>query len=205
MSYKRIKLKDIKQSHSVEFKTNEKKLFAKNFISEGYKPKKGIIVIGFNNKIIDGNHRYTLLIDKYGGEHTIIVNKTCMIYLLHILLSIILVSLLFLFYIVRFKRLKLKQITQSKCVDFTDEKRKKFGKDFLSEGYKPRKGMISVGLDNKILNGNHRYCLLLQKYGENYTIVVKKISSFYDLNEFVTRIFITIALPFALIYHALKK
>lgn len=205
MKYKRIKLKDIKQSHSVEFKKNERKQFAKNFLSEGYKPKKSTIIVGFNNKIIDGNHRYTLLIKNYGGEHTVVVKKTYMPYPLHVASSIIVISLLFLFHISHFKRLKLKQIKQSRCIDFTDERRKKFGIKFLTEGYIPRKGLISVGLDNKILNGNHRYCLLLQKYGENHMIIVRKVISFYDLNEFITRIFIILILPFALIYYALKK
>lgn len=205
MPYKRIKLKDIKQSHRVKFETNERKKFKKNFLDEGYKPRKGVIVIGLNNKILNGNHRYKLLLEKNGGEHKIIVEKYYLPYILTALFSFIVLSLLFPFHIVKYKKLKLYQIKQSHCVDFTNEKRKKFATNFMTEGYKPRKGMIAVGLDNKIINGNHRYCLLLQKYGENHSIVVRKISSFYDLNEFITRIFIILALPFALIYYALKK
>ena len=205
MPYKRIKLKDIKQSHSVEFKKSERKKFKQNFLSEGYKPKKGTIIVALNNKIVNGNHRYKLLIEKYGEEHKIIVYKTNIPNFFHKIFSILVLIVFYPFNIIKFKRLKLKEIKQSKCVDFTNEKRKKFGVNFLKEGYKPRLGMISVGLDNKIINGNHRYCLLLQKYGENHTIIVQKTTSFYDLNEFITRIFIILALPFALIYYALKK
>jgi len=205
MPYKRIKLKDIKQSHGVKFETNERRKFKKNFLDEGYKPRKGVIVIGLNNKILNGNHRYKLLLEKNGGEHTIIVEKYYLPYILTALFSLTVLSLLFPFHIVKYKKLKLKEIKQSHCVDFINKKRKKFAINFLTEGYQPRKGMIAVGLDNKIINGNHRYCLLLQKYGENHSIVVRKISSFYDLNEFITIIFIILALPFALIYYALKK
>ena len=74
----------------------------------------------------------------------------------------------------RFKRIELKKIKQSHCVTLETTERKIFEDEFLKEGYKPRKGIITVGFDNKILNGNNRYCLLLQKFGGDYKIIVKK-------------------------------
>jgi hypothetical protein len=103
-----------------------------------------------------------------------------------------------------YKRIKLKDIKQSHCVDFINLDRKDFINKFLNEGYIPKKGLITVGLDNKIINGNHRYCLLLQKYGEEHTIVVKKINSIYDVDYVITTIIAILILPFTPIYYGIK-
>ena len=52
MKYKKIKLKDIKQSNCVKYTTSRKEL-SETFISQGYDTKKGIITIGLDNKIIN--------------------------------------------------------------------------------------------------------------------------------------------------------
>jgi hypothetical protein len=205
MPYKRIKLKDIKQSHSVEFKKSERKKFKQNFLSEGYKPKKGTIIVALNNKIVNGNHRYKLLIEKYGEEHKIIVYKTNIPNFFHKIFSFIIIIILLPFYHnMGYKRIKLKKIKQSHCVDFRNKDRKDFVNKFLNEGYIPRKGLITVGLDNKIINGNHRYCLLLQKYGEEHTIVVKKNNSLYDVGSAITSVIAILILPFTPIYYGIK-
>ena len=205
MGYKRVKLKDIKRSHGVSFKKNERKLFKKSFLEEGYKPRKGVITVGLNNKIIDGNHRYTILLEKYGPEHYVIVKKTIMPYFLYAIFSFIIIIILLPFYHnMGYKRIKLKKIKQSHCVDFRNKDRKDFANKFLNEGYIPRKGLITVGLDNKIINGNHRYCLLLQKYGEEHTIVVKKSNSLYDVGSAITSVIAILILPFTPIYYGIK-
>jgi hypothetical protein len=204
MGYKRIKLKDLKKSHEVSFKKNKRRLFKKSFLEEGYKPRKGIITVDLNNKIIDGNHRYTILLEKYGPEYNIIVKKTITPYPLHVIVSFILIILLPFYLNMGYKRIKLKKIKQSHCVDFINKDRKDFENKFLNEGYIPRKGLITVGLDNKIVNGNHRYCLLLQKYGQEHTIVVKKSNSFYDVGFAITTIITILILPFAAIYYGIK-
>jgi hypothetical protein len=103
-----------------------------------------------------------------------------------------------------YKRIKLKKIKQSHCVDFVDKDRKDFANKFLNEGYISRKGLITVGLDNKIINGNHRYCLLLQKYGEEHVIVVKTSNSIYDVSRAITIVIAILILPFAPIYYGIK-
>jgi hypothetical protein len=45
MVYKRIKLKDIKQSHCVDFIDLDRKDFINKFLNEGYIPKKGLITV----------------------------------------------------------------------------------------------------------------------------------------------------------------
>ena len=75
MSYKRIKLKKIKQGHCVSLETPKRQKFAEDFYNEGYQPRKGVIIVGFDNKILNGNNRYCLLLQKFGGEHKIIVKK----------------------------------------------------------------------------------------------------------------------------------
>jgi hypothetical protein len=46
--------------------------------------------------------------------------------------------------------------------------------------------------------------LLLQKYGEEHTIVVKKINSIYDVDYVITTIIVILILPFAPIYYGIK-
>jgi hypothetical protein len=72
------------------------------------------------------------------------------------------------------EKIKLKDIEQTNCVSYERKDRKKLRKTFLKEGYNIKKGIIVIGIDNKIFNGNHRYCLLLKKYGEEHEIVVNR-------------------------------
>jgi hypothetical protein len=77
------------------------------------------------------------------------------------------------------EKIKLKDIEQTNCVSYERKDRKKLRKTFLKEGYNIKKDIIRISIDNKILNGNHRYCLLLKKYGEEREIVVDKIPFTY--------------------------
>ena len=72
------------------------------------------------------------------------------------------------------EKIKLKDIEQTNCVSYERKDRKKLRKTFLKEGYNIKKDIIRISIDNKILNGNHRYCLLLKKYGEEREIVVRR-------------------------------
>ena len=102
-----------------------------------------------------------------------------------------------------YKRIKLKDIKQSNCVDYKSS-RKKLSETFISEGYNPRIGFISVGLDNKILNGNHRYCLLLKKYGGEHSIIVRKKMITYGVINFITTLVFLILLPIIFPYYMIK-
>ena len=204
MKYKRLKLKDIKKSHKVSFEKNKRKFFKKTFYNEGYNPKKGLINVDFRNKIIDGNHRHQILLEKFGEEHTIIVKKSYVPYFLCVITKLIFVIIFPLSYFGKYKRIKLKKLKQSHCVNFIKPEKKEFAKIFLNEGYIPKKELIVIGIDNKILNGNHRYCLLLQKFGENHTIIVKKVYTFYDLISFGTNLITILFLPLILLGELFK-
>lgn len=105
----------------------------------------------------------------------------------------------------KYKRMKLKNIKQSHCVIFEDEEKRDLVKKISEEGYNPRKGLIAVGLDNKITNGNHRYCLLLEKYGEEHTIIVRKNYTLYDIVYTQITIITILILPFYLPYYFIKN
>lgn len=69
----KVKLKDLKKVNGVKW-TN-KQLDMKVDILNGYDSNKGIITISKDYKILDGNHRYLILIEHYGGEHEIEVKQ----------------------------------------------------------------------------------------------------------------------------------
>jgi len=105
----------------------------------------------------------------------------------------------------KYKRIKLKHIKQSHCANFESEDRQELIKKIYKEGYIPRKGLISVGIDNRITNGNHRYCLLLEQYGEEHTIIVKKSKTLYHWNYIKFTLIAILILPFYLPYYFIKE
>ena len=44
-------------------------------------------------------------------------------------------------------------------------------------GYNPKKSKIIINDDNKLIDGRHRYEILLELYGHNQDLEVKKINS----------------------------
>lgn len=67
-----VKLKDLKALKKVSWGENQLKL--KDTIINSYNPIKGIIV-SKGYKILDGNHRYYILLNHYGLDHEIVVRK----------------------------------------------------------------------------------------------------------------------------------
>ena len=104
----------------------------------------------------------------------------------------------------KYKKIKLKDIKQSNCVKYTTS-RKELSETFISQGYDAKKGIITIGLDNKIINGNHRYCLLLQEYGGDHKIEVKQRFITYNIFKFFYIISIIIIFPFFTVYQDIKK
>ena len=104
----------------------------------------------------------------------------------------------------RYKIIKLKDIKQSNCVKYT-KSRKELSENFISEGYDVKKGIIIIDINNKILNGNHRYCLLLQEYGGDHKIEVKQRFITYNIFKFFYIISIVIIFPFFTVYQDIKK
>jgi hypothetical protein len=70
---RRVKLKDLKPRREVKWTSRQ--LAMKPEIISSYNARKGIITISKDNEILDGNHRYYILIEHYGGEHEVIVKK----------------------------------------------------------------------------------------------------------------------------------
>ena len=101
-------------------------------------------------------------------------------------------------------RIKLKDIKQSNCVEYVKD-RKELEDNFISEGYNIRKGSITVDSRNKIINGNHRYCLLLEEYGEDHTIIVKKRAITFGIIKFIFIILLIIIFPFYMTYREINK
>lgn len=70
---KRVKLKDIEIPSYVEW--SKEQIGMTQEIENNYDPRKGLISISLTNKIFDGRHRFLILLNKFGGEHKIIVRK----------------------------------------------------------------------------------------------------------------------------------
>jgi hypothetical protein len=70
---RRVKLKDLIPRREVKWTSRQ--LGLKEEIIRSYNARKGIITISKDNEILDGNHRYYILIEHYGGEHEVIVKK----------------------------------------------------------------------------------------------------------------------------------
>jgi hypothetical protein len=101
------------------------------------------------------------------------------------------------------KKIKLKDIKQSNCVLY-EKSRKELRDTFIKEGYDIKKETIKIGADNKIINGNHRYCLLLEEYGEEHEIVVDKIFITYGIINIITTTISILLLPIIFPYYLIK-
>jgi len=68
-----IKLKELTPRRNISW--TKKQIEMTSDVINSYDIKKGIISVSKNNEVLDGNHRYTILINHYGGEHEIEVKK----------------------------------------------------------------------------------------------------------------------------------
>jgi hypothetical protein len=69
----RVRLKDITPYSNLDW--SQEQLDMKSEIINNYSPRIKPILISKDNWVCDGNHRYTILMEHYGGEHKIIVKK----------------------------------------------------------------------------------------------------------------------------------
>ena len=65
-----IKVSEIIPIQKITWSDNHKKLFEND-----YDEKIGMIILGCDNKIIDGNHRFSIISQKKSGNHKIKVIK----------------------------------------------------------------------------------------------------------------------------------
>lgn len=73
--YKRIKikLKELKPRKQIEW--NKEQIKMSEDVISFYDTNKGIITVSKCNEILDGNHRYSILINHFGSEHEIEVRQ----------------------------------------------------------------------------------------------------------------------------------
>lgn len=65
----KVKLKDLKPCEVVNW--SSKQLDMVDSVKNSYNEKVSKLWVSNKNEIIDGNHRFLILINKYGGEHEI--------------------------------------------------------------------------------------------------------------------------------------
>jgi len=70
-------------------------------------------------------------------------------------------------------KIQLKDIVESNCIVW-DDYYTEITNEILTN-YGKNKNYIFVDKNNKIIDGNHRYCILYKEYGENHEIFVKRI------------------------------
>lgn len=71
----KAKLKDIIPANFDNLKWGKKQMTKLESVSGGYDTDKGYIRIFKDNYVLDGNHRYKLLLEKFGGDYEITVKQ----------------------------------------------------------------------------------------------------------------------------------
>jgi hypothetical protein len=78
-------------------------------------------------------------------------------------------------------------------------------KDDVINNYDIKKGIITITKDNKILDGNHRYYTLLEHYGNNYQIMVRRVPIKKSLYLFLITPIVIILIPIMVVIRLFKK
>lgn len=79
----------------------------------------------------------------------------------------------------------------------------------IINNYDTKKGIIKISKDNKILDGNHRYDILMNHYGCDYEVEVKQM--YFNRRFYVGRAWLVtlitspIFIPYAIIYNIIKR
>lgn len=74
MFKKKLKLKDI-ISYENDIRWSKKQIKMIDSIQNEYDENLSLIWVSKNNEIIDGHHRYAILLNKFGGNHEITVRQ----------------------------------------------------------------------------------------------------------------------------------
>jgi hypothetical protein len=90
--YARVKLKDLTPNKRIDW--SEEQLAMKEEIVDNYNPRIKTILISSDYGVCDGNHRYSILLEYYGGDHKIIVKKGRFSKLTYTIFSFVLISTL---------------------------------------------------------------------------------------------------------------
>ena len=104
---------------------------------------------------------------------------------------------------VKLKRVKLKDIETPKCLNWSKEQINMTQE--IEDDYNPRKGIISISLTNKIFDGNHRFLILLNKFGGEHKIVVRKIYFSRKIYFTIILLLVPVLLPIGLVIRKFKQ
>lgn len=96
----------------------------------------------------------------------------------------------------KFIKLKLSDIEKPHNLSW-NKKQLRLEKELVS---KPFKQPLIISKDMKLLDGNHRYEILLKKFGGDYEIVVRKIFITKRLYTFLVFLFSPLLIPIGIFY-----
>jgi len=97
---------------------------------------------------------------------------------------------------------KIGDIQGPECITWSDEQIDMIEDVVLN--YNSEKGLINISKDFKIIDGNHRLCILWEEYGDDYEIEVKQIPLSGNLYLTLLVVLLPIILPFGLIITTIK-
>ena len=90
--YVRVKLKDLTPNERIDW--SEEQLAMTDEIVDNYDPRIKPILISSDNGVCDGNHRYSILLEHYGGDHIIIVKRGRFSKLTYVIFTIVFTSII---------------------------------------------------------------------------------------------------------------
>ena len=96
----------------------------------------------------------------------------------------------------KFTKVKLSEIEKPKNLSW-NKKQLRLKKELIS---KPLKHPLIISKDMKLLDGNHRYEILLNNFGEEHEIVVRKISITKRVYNLLVILFSPILIPVGIFY-----
>jgi hypothetical protein len=105
------------------------------------------------------------------------------------------------------KKIKLGDLVSVRKIKWTKEQIE-MTSDVINN-YDTKKGIIKISKDNKILDGNHRYEILMNHYGCEHEVEVKQMS--FNRRFYVARAWLAVLLtapifiPYAIIYNIIKN
>lgn len=99
--------------------------------------------------------------------------------------------------------IKLKDIEKPKCVNWSEKQISMIDSIIKNDGKLEKP--IRISNDYKIIDGNHRYCILFEEYGEDFDTEVIKISVNKKLYMIMIYIMLPVLLPIGLFNIIFKK
>lgn len=103
----------------------------------------------------------------------------------------------------KIKKIKIKDIVGPECISWDDEQIAMI--ENIVQNYGINDKLIKITSDKKIIDGNHRYCILYEEFGEEHEIVVKQLPVKRGLYFILLSLSLPILLPLGLIIKTINK